>query len=302
MADDARTRTAGPSRPLLVLGFGLVALAGVMLLLSLALAGTESATLRSLGRPLRAPLALLVLLGVLLALVGHALRPRGQDQEPQGAGATTWLVGDSTDFVRSALAPDTGLASAHRGLRPPEPAWSSRVFRDIEWERFEAVCVRLFALAGLRAQDTGAAAGPIELWQSSGGPDRPVALLLCRHPAGLVGIDEVRAFRHQVAASGLRRGILATGGSFTPDAQRFASEQGIDALDGAGLLQRIGLRTPPQQSELLQLAYQGEYWRPTCVRCGLKMVESASGRGREPLWTCADAPRCRFTLPVHARD
>lgn len=62
----------------------------------------------------------------------------------------------------------------------------------------------------------------------------------------------------------LARGTYATSSTFTPDALAFAQTNGINALDGARLLEQIARRTSEQQAALLAVAFEGEYWRPTC--------------------------------------
>ena len=62
----------------------------------------------------------------------------------------------------------------------------------------------------------------------------------------------------------------------------FAKANGISTQDGNGLLRTIRSRTPEQQAELLKVATEGEYWRPTCASCGVKMVEP---RGQK-FWGC----------------
>ena len=42
-------------------------------------------------------------------------------------------------------------------------------------------------------------------------------------------------------------------------------------MDGARLLELIATRTPEQQKAVLAVAFEGEYWIPTCASCGVKM-------------------------------
>ena len=73
--------------------------------------------------------------------------------------------------------------------------------------------------------------------------------------------------------------------------------KGARAL-GEALLKLIGQRTPAQQAALLEVAYEGEYWRPTCASCGTKMVERHSAKNDGSFWGCANYPRCRGkTIP-----
>lgn len=59
----------------------------------------------------------------------------------------------------------------------------------------------------------------------------------------------------------------------------------------------IAKRTPEQQQELLDVAYEGEYWRPTCASCGTKMVERSRSSDGGLFWGCTNYPRCKRTLP-----
>lgn len=72
----------------------------------------------------------------------------------------------------------------------------------------------------------------------------------------------------------------------------------LEALRVEELLAMVTRLTPAQQEALLAHAYEDEYWRPTCVRCGLKMVERPDHQGDAGVWSCAAAPRCAFTLPL----
>jgi restriction system protein len=66
------------------------------------------------------------------------------------------------------------------------------------------------------------------------------------------------------------------------------------------LLFLIAKRTPQEQRQLLEVAFEGEYWKPTCASCGIKMVERKPKAGGLPLWGCSALPRCRNTLPLRS--
>jgi restriction system protein len=215
-----------------------------------------------------------VLFAVGVGAVYVAIRRRSRDAAPGRRDAA--LFGNDTTAFLSQL--DSRLADAaspqgeplHRGLRPPAAVWNAQVFRDIEWRRFEAVCANLF----------------------------DDAFFAARHSPGTpVGVADLREFHREMAARGLQRGTFAASGSFTPEAREFARSSGIAALDSLALLALISRQPAQQQKGLLAIAYEGEYWRPTCAACGLKMVEHNPPKGPAS-WVCADAPRCAFTLPV----
>jgi restriction system protein len=98
----------------------------------------------------------------------------------------------------------------------------------------------------------------------------------------------------------LNRGTYATTTTYTADAQQFAKDNGINALDGKGLLTLIAKRTPEQQQALLDVAFEGDYWRPTCASCGIKMVKRKPAKGGAGFWGCSHFPRCRSRLPMVA--
>ena len=177
------------------------------------------------------------------------------------------------------------------------------MFAAIEWRRFEAVCEALFAQAGFetRTRSHGADGG-VDIWLHSANAAGPVAVVQCKHWRGkLVGVKELREFFGVMASHRLQRGTYATTSTYTPDALQFAKANGINAMDGTALLALIAKRSPEQQQALLAVAYEGEYWRPTCASCGDKMAERMPADGGARFWGCANFPRCRRTLAMAGR-
>ena len=182
---------------------------------------------------------------------------------------------------------------------PARPtAWSKAVFDAIEWRRFEAVVEALFQQAGFetKSQSHGADGG-IDIWlYSRHQPGEAVSLVQCKHWSKRVGVDKIRELRGVMAAHKVARAQFAATSGFTPEAEAFARANGINLIDADGLLALIGKRAPEQRHTLLGVALEGDYWRPTCVKCGTKMVERTS-RGGNALWGCGDYPRCK-TRPL----
>lgn len=108
----------------------------------------------------------------------------------------------------------------------------------------------------------------------------------------------MREFFGVMASHGLKRGTYATTSRFTSEALAFANANGINAQDGDGLLKLIAARTPEQQAALLATAFEGEYWRPTCASCGVKMAERTARGTSKRFWGCVNFPRCKATLPM----
>lgn len=194
-------------------------------------------------------------------------------------------------------APDAGRTAAE--LSPPT-AWGADVFSVIEWRRFEAVVEQLFAQAGFetRAQSHGADGG-VDVWLHSRHASGPVSVVQCKHWQGKpVGVQQMREFLGVMASHGIQRGTYATTSRFTADALAFARANGINAQDGDGLLKLIAARTPDQQAALLATALQGEYWRPTCPSCGVKMTDRSARKTGDRFWGCIHYPRCKYTQPM----
>jgi restriction system protein len=281
-----------PARQVLGMAASFLALGVLLLLASLAVAG------------LRAPAPYLLLIGGVLLAWGISIRLRHGKPLPSRfesrydsthLGNTT-VQGSQLD----SRAGDLLAEPSNRNLRPQAAVWNAQVFRDIEWRRFEAVCATLFAQSGLapRIESQGAHSGA-DLWLYSQHAEGPAAIVRCRHWVGkAVTINELRELRELMASHKVLRGTFATTGKLKPDAREFAKANGINPLDGLGLLALISQRTAEQKKELLQIAYEGDYWRPSCANCGQKMVERRARKRGKTFWGCVDYPRCDFTLPV----
>ena len=287
-----------------LLEHGVLAAGAAIVLLgaSMALGLSANPALQAVSKGLRVPLPYVGVLALVLVMLHLVARPK-RDAAPSTMQPT--LFGKDTTAFLSQL--DSRLASQlpeaeplHRGQRAPASTWNAQVWRDIEWRRFEEVCARLFAQAGLEARtQSHGADGGVDIWLYSQNAQGPAAVVQCKHWLGkAVGVKELREFYGVMASHKLLRGTFATSGTFTGDARDFAKSNGISALDGLALLALISRRTTQQQKELLELAYQGEYWRPTCASCGLKMVERQARKRGGAFWGCTEYPRCRFTLPV----
>lgn len=183
--------------------------------------------------------------------------------------------------------------------RSQESQWSPAVLAAIEWRRFEALCEAFYAQAGLttRSQSHGADGG-VDIWLQSRHMEAP-RIVQCKHWQGKpVSVKEMREFLGVMASHQLKHGTYVTSSTFTADAAAFARANGIQTQDGNALLKEISQRTPEQQTALLAVAYEGEYWRPTCASCGTKMVERTSSKDARNFWGCANFPRCRGrTIP-----
>jgi restriction system protein len=269
------------SEPFLEKGLLMLFLAGAFWLASVMLTG--SPILVAVGTSLRSILWLPLVIGFGLLGVHFILKTIvPAKQSPLAASAT----------------PNGG--GSQRDQRAKANEWSSDVFEAIEWRRFEAVVETLFAQAGFetRSQSHGADGG-VDIWMHSKNAEGPVSVVQCKHWQGKpVTVKEMREFLGVMVSKGLKRGTYATTSRYTADALEFAKANGINAQDGAGLLKLIAQRTPEQQARLLEVAYEGEYWKPTCASCGVKMAERTPKNGGAAFWGCVNFPRCKRTLAM----
>jgi restriction system protein len=275
------------SDPFVENGILMLFLAGAFWLASVML--SSNPMLATVGSTLRSILWLPALIG--LGLLGvHVVLRMGLARSP-----------NNVDSPATRSSPPEPALTIKTGTTPQEqPRWSPEVFAAIEWRRFEAVVEALFAQAGFetRSQPHGADGG-VDIWLHSKNAEGPVSVVQCKHWQGKpVTVKEMREFLGVMVSKGLQRGTYATTSRYTADALEFAKANGINAQDGASLLKLIAQRTPEQQARLLEVAYEGEYWKPTCASCGVKMTERTSGKDGNRFWGCVNYPRCKRTLAM----
>lgn len=192
---------------------------------------------------------------------------------------------------------ETGSQTSER-VRPT--SWSLETLKSIEWRRFEALIEALFKQAGFetKTQSHGADNG-VDIWlYSRNQPGQAVSIVQCKHWSSKVGVDKLRELRGVMAAYKVPRGQFVTTATYSDEALQFAKENAINALDAQGILVLISKRTLEQQQALLDVALEGEYWRPTCVNCGVKLMERTPRGGGKAFWGCKNYPRCKTTMQM----
>lgn len=213
----------------------------------------------------------------------------GPDTHPVGPPTSAFADADEGVGVgdgAAAAAPNAGLAAPKKPSR-----WRAGVLRAIEWQRFEAVCMGLFRQDGYVVKlNSDGPAGGTQLWLHS--PldlKHPVRIVLCKHlNDGPIETPEVDQFRQVLERTGVSSGAIVTAGRFSDEAKRFARRNHIAPVDSVNLLTVILRRSDAQQQDLLAVATQGEYWRPTCPTCKAKMAPLS---GADGTWGCtSDCP------------
>lgn len=206
--------------------------------------------------------------------------------------------------LTTAAAGEVGRTARQIESAPSAPRlneWAPQVFEHIEWRRFEALCEALYGQAGVRTESQSHGAdGGVDIWLYLRHASKPM-IVQCKHWTRKVAVDDVRAFFGVLKSHDLERGIYATSSGFTSDASDFAAAHGISAQNRAGLLELIASRTAVQQATLLDVAYEGEYWRPTCASCGVKMVVRESKEGGSMFWGCPNYGKLRCRSRIQMR-
>lgn len=223
---------------------------------------------------------------------------------PSSRGPASTLGGNSGYSGNSQFSASTGPGELDEAPTRPPGLWSPAVFKVIEWRRFETVVEALFSQAGYATQcKRWGDAGEMDLWlYTSRYPSEVVGLVRCVHGRGKqVGMEKVRDFLRVLAQEHLQQGHYVTATVFTPEGMEYARTHHVTPLNVAGLLELIALRPQDEQKALLKLALEGEYWRPSCVHCGIKLLDKVEPIEGRPYWGCANYPQCKTTMPKRTR-
>lgn len=180
----------------------------------------------------------------------------------------------------------------------PEMEWSLDALRQLEWKRFEMLCVWYYEAMGMTVETVpqGADGGVDATLYMKGKPD-PIALVQCKAWSAPVKVAPVRALGGVMHTKKVKRGIFwSLTGFIGQPVQDYAAEAGIQLLDGAGIVERIRALDAEKRDELLTRAFEGDYQTPTCAACGIKMVVRQGDGGS--FWGCHNYRKgCRVTLP-----
>ena len=179
----------------------------------------------------------------------------------------------------------------------------------IGWRDFERLVGEAFRRQGYSVEETGL-----------GGADGGIDLILRKHGQRTlvqckqwrrekVPVNVVREMYGLLAHYSAHDVRIATVGSFTRDAARFAAGKPIDLIDGATLLamiQSVQTDTRPTPTvqpaaDILRIApafdtaVPATASIPDCPRCGTAMVERINRRNANTFWGCTAFPVCRGT-------
>lgn len=196
---------------------------------------------------------------------------------------------------------------------PPKPDHSGPplphgLINELDWSRFEELCVLYFKAAGYRVswKRLGPDSGIDITMTRSEGEHRIKYIVQCKawsnKPVGVRYIRELLGVK--VSATADKALFIATSG-YTADARLFARDNDITLLtsqDMATLIQKLPFE---HQQRIASKILAGDYWTPRCPNCGTPLVKrtarNAQGNKR-PFWGCPSFPRCRYTMAMKSSE
>ena len=188
------------------------------------------------------------------------------------------------------------LAAAR--LRLDTRKWSAGLLKELEWRRFEEVCVAYYQALGYNTSIEGMGAdGGVDIVLHMP-PFEDVSIVArCKAwDAYRVGVKAVKDLRASATAAKIAEAVLLTSGRFTKEARDLAAKEKIEMIDGAGLLDKIAALPPEKSQTLLKFAINGDFLTPTCPRCSVKMISRKSTKGGRKYWGCRNYPQCKQTI------
>ncbi len=183
-----------------------------------------------------------------------------------------------------------------------EQGADASVLNGISWQEFEMLVGEAYRRRGYSVTETG-----------GGGADGGIDLVLARDGKRIlvqckqwkswkVSVSVVRELFGLMASQGAVGGIVVTSGSFTSEAQSFASNNGIELIDGPALTRMIReVRTQGGDIEMPADAQKNAVTAPQCPVCGRQMAKRVARHGvyaGKSFWGCTGYPKCRGTQPV----
>ncbi len=196
-----------------------------------------------------------LVVGLMAYGIASAMTARRQEQKRLASGSRN--AGSRPDGRRL----DDALVTPQFSAQLNGRRWTLDVFQAIDAQRFAAVCETWFAWAGFETRsESHRMDGGVDIWLHAAKMPGPVAIVRCRHWMNKpVGLQEMKEFMGLMANFNSAHGTYTTTSTYTPEALQFAKENGIDAVDGRGLLRRIQTRTRQRQQALLAVAFSNQH-------------------------------------------
>lgn len=178
--------------------------------------------------------------------------------------------------------------------------FSLELLLALSWNRFEALCGAYFAAHGFRTeQRSHGADGGIDISLYFKDIPIPVKLIQCKGwRRRRVDVEQIRSLLGVMTREGVKDGVFVTMSSFTRPAMAEAAIARIMTIDGMEMVNRLRTLDGSRKAALLQIATEGQYWRPNCARCGGLMNPVTNVK--RPFWGCSNYGRlkCRSKIEL----
>ena len=176
--------------------------------------------------------------------------------------------------------------------------WSAELLKQLEWRRFEELCVAYYQALGFATRIAKAGAdGGVDILLQPQGAGRASCIARCKAwDAYRVGVKSVQELRSAMASAQVGEAVLLTSGRFTQAAVDLAAKERVELVDGAVLLDKLAALPPEKALGLLKFATQGDFLTPTCPSCSVKMMSRQSIQGGRKFWGCRNYPTCKETI------
>ncbi|ACB76815.1 hypothetical protein Oter_3538 [Opitutus terrae PB90-1] len=174
------------------------------------------------------------------------------------------------------------------------------LLRQLEWKRLEELVGAWYAAQGIVVQATHpGTVGGSNLLLYRGGEHRPFACVTCSPPhEPSLNIRRVRELAALMASTETAQGTFISAGEITPEVRAAAGAEGVERIDGPGLVARFAALRVEDRDRILHAVLRDDYRTPTCPNCGVKMelVETAT----KPMWRCPNFPRCQRRMAARS--
>ena len=176
--------------------------------------------------------------------------------------------------------------------------WTPELLKQLEWRRFEELCVAYYQALGFTTHLSGAGAdGSVDIVLQAQDSEQPFSVARCKAwDAYRVGTKAVKDLRSSATSAKIADAVLLTSGRFTQEAINLAGKENIEMIDGNGLLDKMAALPPEKSAALLKFATTGDFLTPTCPRCSIKMISRQSTKGGRSFWGCRNYPQCKQTI------
>lgn len=247
----------------------------------------------------------IAVIDVLVKGVKKAAKPTRRNTAKRKARPQRTATAKSSDHqaLKKAFTPN-----AHTNAPAPTPHrkevaihWTTTFLRALEWKRYEEICMEYLRIKNCMAEVTCIGAdGGIDIRIKN--PEGKVfAVAQCKAWSRPIGVNLIRELYGVMAAEKVKHGIFLTTSEYTPAALAFAKGKNLLLIDSDELIALINGLDDTNKKRLGDIATQGDYTTPTCVRCNTKMVRRTAKTGKNAggeFWGCVNFPKCRIVMNI----